>query len=292
MKFQRHLVLGEKKLGPGLEWREEEPGWLFLRLDKGAAYWLSKGAAEEVNPGGVVVVPPEAQGVVRASQLGTAHFHFFYFCPELVTAFLTLSEEHYLDKVAGQGFKKARILRADEPLGEAFAGLVGMGEPDNSFVQRTQMMSVAALAFSEEMEKHKGPPILSGSAEQRFKDLIEKMPDEELAKHSPDQLALLCGCSTRHFSRLFRKHFGSTIRKRQTELRLLKARQLLLETDAKITHVAFESGYRHLGLFNLMFKKHLGMTPSEWRSNQWKKLNARNLLEKTATLLLLLAFIL
>jgi AraC-like DNA-binding protein len=134
---------------------------------------------------------------------------------------------------------------------------------------------VAALAFSEEMEKHKGPPILSGSAEQRFKELVEKMADSELVKHSPEQLAALCGCSIRHFSRLFRKHFGSTIRTRQTELRLLKARQLLLETDAKITHIAVESGYRHLGLFNLMFKKHLGLTPSEWRKTQWQKVGGQ-----------------
>ena len=71
-----------------------------------------------------------------------------------------------------------------------------------------------------------------------YPTIIQQMPENELVRHTPEQLATLCECSTRHFSRLFRKHFGTSVRSRQTELRLLKARQLLLETDAKITSVA------------------------------------------------------
>jgi len=72
-------------------------------------------------------------------------------------------------------------------------------------------------------------------------------------------------CSPRHFSRLFRAEFGVPLRKRQTELRLQRARQLLADANAKILKVAYESGYRHLGQFNAMFKKRFGVTPSEWR---------------------------
>jgi hemolysin activation/secretion protein len=55
------------------------------------------------------------------------------------------------------------------------------------------------------------------------------------------------------------------LRAHQTELRLQRARQLLADADAKIINVAYNSGYRHLGLFNAMFKKRFGLTPSEWR---------------------------
>ena len=55
------------------------------------------------------------------------------------------------------------------------------------------------------------------------------------------------------------------LRARQIELRLQRARQLLGDSDAKIINVAYDSGYRHLGLFNAMFKKRFGVTPSEWR---------------------------
>lgn len=66
-------------------------------------------------------------------------------------------------------------------------------------------------------------------------------------------------------SRLFREEFNVSLRSRQTELRLRLACELLANSPAKISVVARESGYRHLGLFNAMFKKKFGMTPSDWR---------------------------
>ena len=55
------------------------------------------------------------------------------------------------------------------------------------------------------------------------------------------------------------------LRARQIELRLQRARQLLADSNAKVINIAYNSGYRHLGLFNAMFKKRFGVTPSEWR---------------------------
>jgi AraC-like DNA-binding protein len=264
------LFLTELKMAPSSEWMESGAGWLFLRLDKGAAYWLGKGWARELNVGDALITAPGAEGMVRASQLGEAQFHCFEFCPELAAAFLTLSERHYLEKIAVKSDQLVRVLPAGQPAAIAFANVAPNGEITNSLVQRCRMLEVAALVFVEEIAQH-WPPRTNASAEQRFRDLIEQMPDSELVKHSPDELALKCGCSLRHFSRLFRKHFGTTIRTRQTELRLLKAQQLLADTDAKMMHVALESGYRHIGLFNVMFKKYLGMTPSEWREKNLKK---------------------
>jgi AraC-like DNA-binding protein len=103
------------------------------------------------------------------------------------------------------------------------------------------------------------------SAADRFRQFVATMPEFELINYSPAELARLCGCSSRHFNRLFWKHFGASVRARQTELRLLRARQLLGSTDGRIVQVAFQSGYRNLSLFNSLFKRRFGMTPSEWR---------------------------
>jgi AraC-like DNA-binding protein len=99
----------------------------------------------------------------------------------------------------------------------------------------------------------------------RFEEIISRIPDADLINCSSEKLAEMCGCSLRHFRRMFRKQFKTSIRAKQTELRLQKARQLLAETDEKIVSIATESGYRHLGFFNAMFKKKFGVTPSEWR---------------------------
>ena len=93
--------------------------------------------------------------------------------------------------------------------------------------------------------------------------------------------------SPRHLNRLFREHLGVSVRAKQTELRLLKASQLLRETDAKIVNVALESGYRNLSLFNAMFKKRFRMTPSLWRRDKPRK---KNRLARAFTTMLLAAF--
>jgi AraC-like DNA-binding protein len=97
------------------------------------------------------------------------------------------------------------------------------------------------------------------------------MVDNELIRNSPEDLSRSCGCSPRHFSRLFCAHFGVSFRAKQTEMRLHKASQILLESDAKVINVAMDSGYRHLGLFNAMFKRRFGMTPTEYRRQNHKK---------------------
>jgi AraC-like DNA-binding protein len=64
---------------------------------------------------------------------------------------------------------------------------------------------------------------------------------------------------------VFRRNFGITWRAKQTELRLLKARQMLAETGAKIMQVALATGYRHLDSFNAVFTRQFGVTPNQWR---------------------------
>ena len=46
---------------------------------------------------------------------------------------------------------------------------------------------------------------------------------------------------------------------------MLKAVSLLRDPNTKVISVAEECGYNHLSLFNIMFKKRFGVTPSEWR---------------------------
>src|SRR6185312_2620775 len=106
---------------------------------------------------------------------------------------------------------------------------------------------------------------------ERFRRLVGQMTEAELSECSLAELAAQLHCSERHFSRLFREEFGVPLRARQIELRLQRARQLLTEADSKIINVAYDSGYRHLGLFNTMFKKRFGVTPSEWRLQSARK---------------------
>jgi len=102
-------------------------------------------------------------------------------------------------------------------------------------------------------------------ASKRVELLLRQLPEAELLNHSAEDLAAHCGCSVRHLGKLFRSLFGISLRGKQQELRLFKARQLLAETDTRIIDVASGVGFREQAVFSAAFKKRFGVTPSEWR---------------------------
>ena len=78
-------------------------------------------------------------------------------------------------------------------------------------------------------------------------------------------MARMCHMSENYFSRMFGRLTGRTFPGYVTDLRLTKAKELLLEGDAKIGRVAYEVGYDDPAYFVRKFKAHTGMTPSEWQ---------------------------
>lgn len=252
-------------MAPAEEWSFSAPCWRFLRVNRGQGYWIGKPRARALEAGDVVIVSPQVEGFIRASQLGEISLHYFYFCPELLTGLLTLAERHYLDSTAHDARLPRQFLSASHPWARRFEALCLGKTPRNTLHQRGQMLELIGALFGDEAAPKPQKRTRIASAREHFYRLISQMPEGEIIKHTPAELAQRCGCSLRHFSRLFHDHLGISIRAQQTKIRLEKASHLLRETDAKIVQVAMESGYRHLSLFNAMFKKHFGMTPSRYR---------------------------
>ncbi len=71
--------------------------------------------------------------------------------------------------------------------------------------------------------------------------------------------------SNSRFSTVFSQQNGQTFTEYLISLRLNKAKELLRETDMKSSQVAMESGYNDSHYFSYIFKKNLGITPSEYR---------------------------
>ena len=147
-------------------------------------------------------------------------------------------------------------------------------EPEPSLRLRSRMLELVALALSPELALVRAVPEAEG-AEERLKRWLAQNPQAGLADRSPLEFAREMGCSPRHLSRLFRAVTGTSFRERQTELRLQKARRLLSETSEKVVQVALESGYSHLGLFNALFRRRFGMTPSAWRNQKQVAVGAK-----------------
>ena len=182
-----------------------------------------------------------------------------------MSGLLTMSERQCFDRLAEKPVQPVRFLPSSHPVAVQFAELCVKSETQNGLLLRCQMLELVGSAFARELMPPGKSEAVTLSATKRIKVLLDHLTEEEFLNASSDELAAYCGCSARHFSRLFLEHFGVSLRSRQTEMRLLKAHRLLAETDSRVMTVAASCGYRHLGVFNALFKKRFTMTPTEWR---------------------------
>jgi AraC-like DNA-binding protein len=230
---------------------------------EGAGYGLKTGSVFELNGGDMVVVGPRASMVLRASQLGVLKLDYFHVLPQCLNGLLTIREWRHLEDPTSGLLAQLQYFPASDPAAQRFTRLAAHSQRDGLAVRSALLQLWAGSVTS--LLPVAGVAAGATHLRDRFRQFVGKLSEAELAVRPLTQLAEELNCSERHFSRLFRKEFKISLRARQTELRLQRARQLLAESDAKIINVAFESGYRHLGLFNAMFKRRFGATPSQWR---------------------------
>lgn len=80
-----------------------------------------------------------------------------------------------------------------------------------------------------------------------------------------DQLASVAGFSKFHFSRIFKDLAGMSCHEYLIQRRLENAEQLLADPDISITDVAMQSGFGSISTFSRIFRKEMGITPSDYR---------------------------
>ena len=74
--------------------------------------------------------------------------------------------------------------------------------------------------------------------------------------------------SSSHLARIFRNASGMTISTRLVQLRIDRAKQLLLESSLPISEISLQVGYTNFSHFTHTFRKMTGVTPSDYRRTQ------------------------
>nr|MBA3710734.1 helix-turn-helix domain-containing protein [Planctomycetota bacterium] len=78
-------------------------------------------------------------------------------------------------------------------------------------------------------------------------------------------LARACGMSSSRLSHLFREQLGTTPMRYLESHRINQARELLLMTGRSIGAIAAEVGFQDPVWFTRVFRRHVGMSPREFR---------------------------
>jgi transcriptional regulator GlxA family with amidase domain len=98
--------------------------------------------------------------------------------------------------------------------------------------------------------------------------VIQKMEQNIEEPISPSLLAKEVGMSTRQLERLFRRYLNRSPKRYYMELRLQKARNLLMQTDMSVINVALACGFASPSHFSKCYRAHYDTTPYRERGAQ------------------------
>ncbi len=235
---------GSIALPPEGEWIPTLEGWILLGVRSGTGYWLGPGSGVTLDPGDLLVVSSARPGSLRASLLGPLKASCRGIGWAEIRCVANLREVPILEALLRD--EAASVLRftATDPRAVRFAELDGSPDP-NGFTTRLRWMAFwGELVELEKIQKSAPGDGLKGVGV-RFRRLIERLPCSGLAEMTSENLAQLCGCSTRHFGRLFRRHFGISFRERRRQLQSDEESVTVTETSQERPRAAIscpESG--------------------------------------------------
>ncbi len=110
--------------------------------------------------------------------------------------------------------------------------------------------------------------LLIGADQPKLIEAVELMESNLEELINLDDLSSLVGVSRRQLERLFRKYLGCVPSRYYLDLRLKKARQLLLQTSISISDVAIACGFVSASHFSKSYRDMFGLTPREERQQQ------------------------
>ncbi|MFT7107136.1 MAG: transcriptional regulator GlxA family with amidase domain [Yoonia sp.] len=116
-------------------------------------------------------------------------------------------------------------------------------------------------------------PTRIGVRHPKLSRVIQMMEQNIEEPISPATLAKDVGMSTRQLERLFRRYLSRSPKRYYMELRLQKARNLLMQTDMTVINVALACGFASPSHFSKCYRSHYDTTPYRERGSHAARLS-------------------
>ena len=110
-------------------------------------------------------------------------------------------------------------------------------------------------------------PARIGVRHPKLAAVIKRMEENIEEPISPSELARDVGMSTRQLERLFRRYLDRSPKRYYMELRLQKARNLLMQTDMSVINVALACGFSSPSHFSKCYRAQYDITPYRERGS-------------------------
>jgi AraC-like DNA-binding protein len=122
------------------------------------------------------------------------------------------------------------------------------------FAQHLSLISNQIVVQQRSLE----PPVIT-----KAKEFIAEHQTDDLTL---SQVARAVNTSTFYFCKMFKKVTGLNFTDYVSRLRVERARNLLLNKNLRVSEIAYEVGFQSLTHFNRVFKRILGVSPTQYRA--------------------------
>ncbi len=154
------------------------------------------------------------------------------------------------------------------PVNDLIMQLIVFSEKWKGNIQIDEEAFTIALAFKyiiKQSASIKLPLALPYPKEERLQQVVQYLNDNVHMKILLPEVAAKFNISIRSLTRLFSKHLKMSFIEYLTILRMLKALELLIETNKSVAEISLTVGYNSVPTFSNIFQKMIGVRPVSYR---------------------------
>lgn len=255
---------------------ESHPGWEFVYVDKGkvsvsadnATYILKKGELVCHKPFEFHKVKPyEGKASVIIICFESSGEYMAYFNNKILS--VTQRQKQYLNDIADMG---RTIFLPKLPLEIAADGQMDPSSeatPLNlQFVKNAIQMLLLSLVNADATEKQNRITIYEHISQRKTltKEIIEYLNQNVDKQVCLEAISDRFSYSLSSIKRIFKEETGSSIISYLNNLRMHKAKELLINSNISIGQIALMLGYSNVYYFSVAFKKKWGVSPTRFRA--------------------------
>ena len=151
----------------------------------------------------------------------------------------------------------------------AFSLLIRAYSLPNTLDNKEILMSIFTIFFQGVGESYKRCKPTTNEPIKRehelYRQFIQLLMTHYTQEHEVSFYAKKCGVTPAHFSGAIRKASGHSPLAIITGIIIMNAKAQLKSTRLPVKEIAFSLGFNNLSFFNKYFRKHVKMTPQEYR---------------------------
>ncbi|OBZ12686.1 AraC family transcriptional regulator [Bacillus sp. FJAT-26390] len=261
------VLFGSDELRKALPLHEHEhPGcYEFVLIERGKASWELEGGLYETQAGDLFHSRPGEKHRGGFDVIEPCKFWWLIIKAPHEHGWLRMAPEESI--VFHQALSRLpRVSQIGLPPIQSFKKLkkaLTIESPLQSTAVRSAIIDIL-LAF---IQPHDGTHSIAPDLLHQFNRLIAKMGQQPDWRPTVDELAASAGVSASHFYRTFQEYTGEPPITFVERLRVKAACRQLAESLDSVTDISYRLGYQSSQHFATVFKRFVGVTPTEWRNS-------------------------